>query len=83
MEGFLKTILIILLVYFALRFFTRLLMPYFLQYVAKKAGQKMEGMFKGFQEQANPGNTTKQASEPVKKKSSNVVGEYIDYEEIE
>ncbi|MFT5863227.1 MAG: hypothetical protein ACI828_001884 [Flavobacteriales bacterium] len=83
MEGFLKTILIVLLVYFALRFFTRLLMPYFLRYIAKKAGQKMEGVFKGFQEQANKANAPQQASEPVTKKSSNVVGEYVDYEDIE
>ena len=43
----------------------------------------MEGVFKGFQEQAKQENTTQQASEPVTKKSSKVVGEYIDYEEIE
>lgn len=83
MEGFVKTILVVLLVYFALRFFTRLLMPYFMRYIAKKAGQKMEGMFKGFQEQAGQGKAAEPTKEPVTKKSSKVVGEYIDFEEIE
>ncbi|MEQ3655939.1 MAG: DUF4834 domain-containing protein [Dokdonia sp.] len=83
MSGFLTTILIILLVYFALRFFGRLLLPFLMRYIAKKATQKMEGAFKGFQQQASSSNTARTESEPVSKKSSKVVGEYIDFEEID
>ena len=80
LNGFLKTLVIILLVYFAIRFSAKLLWPYLLRYITKKAGQKMESAFKGFQQQ------TQQAGAPaqeVPKKSNEVVGEYIDYEEID
>ncbi len=83
MSGFLTTILIILLVYFALRFFGRLLLPFLMRYIAKKATQKMEGAFKGFQQQTASSHTRKTNTEPVAKKSSKVVGEYIDFEEID
>ena len=75
---FLKTLAIILLVYFALRFLIKLLTPYLLRFITKKAEKKMQEMFKGF-----PGATTqtKQESE-VTKKSPKVVGEYIDFEEV-
>ena len=80
LDGFLKTILIIVLVYVVLRFLIRLLLPYFMRYIAAKAGQKMETAFKGF-----GGFQKETAPEPpsVEKKSKNVVGEYIDFEEID
>ena len=80
LDGFFKTILIIVLVYAALRFLIRLLLPYFMRYIAKKAGQKMETAFKGFNtsQQQN-----KQEPQTVEKKSKTVVGEYIDFEEID
>ncbi len=79
MTPLLKTLSIALLIYFTLRFLIKLLMPYILRFVAKKAEKKMQQMFNGF----------KDASETVKKeskvaqKSSKTVGEYIDFEEIE
>ncbi len=80
LDGFIKTILIVALVYLTLRFLVRLLLPYLMQYIAKKAGQKMENAFKGFH-----GSQQQQSSEPqpVEKKSKKVVGEYIDFEEID
>ncbi len=80
LDGFFKTILIIVLVYVTLRFLARLLLPYLMRYIAKKAGQKMETAFKGFQ-----GYQQQNASEPssVEKKSKEPVGEYIDFEEID
>ena len=80
LDGFFKTVLIIVLVYVALRFLAKLLLPYLMRYIAMKAGQKMETAFKGFggfQEQNTP------EPQPVEKKSKNVVGEYIDFEEID
>ncbi|TVZ51282.1 hypothetical protein OD90_0419 [Dokdonia sp. Hel_I_53] len=78
--SFLKTLAIILLIYFVLRFLGRLAWPYIVRYLTKKAGEKMQSAFKGFQQQ-----TTKTQMPPkdVPKKSSEVVGEYIDYEEID
>lgn len=80
LDGFLKTILIIVLVYVTLRFLIRLAFPYFMRYVAKKAGQKMENAFKGFQESQN---SNRPKPQPVEKKTKKVVGEYIDFEEID
>lgn len=79
MISFLKTLAIVLLVYFALRFFIKLATPYLMRYVAKKAEQKMQQAFKGFANQTN----TQPEDSVVPKKSSKVVGEYIDYEEVE
>lgn len=82
MISFLKTLSIILLVYFAVRFLMKLAAPYLMRFVQKKAEQKMEQMFKGFPgAQSNPTNQHKE--QEVSKKSSKVVGEYIDYEEVE
>lgn len=78
MTSFLKTLAIVLLIYFALRFLIKLLMPYVLRFVTQKAEKKMQEMFNGFSEASQ---TTK--DEPkVSKKSSKVVGEYIDFEEV-
>jgi len=80
LDGFFKTILIIVLVYVALRFLIRLALPYLMRYVAKKAGQKMENAFKGFQEAQH---ANRPEPQPVERKSKKVVGEYIDFEEID
>ena len=80
LDGFFKTVLIIVLVYVVLRFLAKLLLPYLMRYIATKAGQKMETAFKGFggyQEQHTS------EPQPVEKKSKKVVGEYIDFEEID
>lgn len=79
MISFLKTLAIILLVYFALRFLLKLATPYIMRFVARKAEEKMGQVFKGFSTETQ--NTTKEQEVP--KKSSKVVGEYIDFEEIE
>lgn len=78
--GFLKTLAIILMVYFGLRFLAKLLWPYLVKYITKKAGQKMENAFKGFQQQGQQQPTQ---TKDVPKKSTEVVGEYVDYEEID
>ncbi|MEP0265155.1 DUF4834 domain-containing protein [Dokdonia sp.] len=80
LDGFFKTILIIVLVYVTLRFLGRLLFPYFMRYIAKKAGQKMETTFKGFN--GFPQDNTPEPA-PVEKKSKKTVGDYIDFEEID
>lgn len=83
LNGFIKTLVIILLVYFALRFLSKLLWPYLVRYIKKKAGEKMESAFKGFQQQAQNRQQPQNPSPEVPKQSKKVVGEYIDYEEVE
>ncbi len=80
LDGFFKTILIIVLVYITLRFLARLLLPYFMRYITKKAGQKMETAFKRFQ---GFGQADSSEPSPIEKKPKKAVGEYIDFEEID
>lgn len=84
---FLKTILIILLVYFALKFLNRLATPYIMRYVAKKAGQQFEQFFgntTASNSQNNPeGSITIDKKPNSRTRSSKKVGEYVEYEEID
>ena len=89
--GLLRTVLIILLVYFGFKILARLFAPLLLRFVAKKAEQKFGQQFGGFQNQANPKQQQKQKEGetvidkiPNQNKQSNTkVGEYVDYEEID
>jgi hypothetical protein len=85
--AFLKTILIILLVYFGLKFLLKLITPYLMRYIQKKAGEKFEQAFGN-----NPASSQKKEKEgsiiidkmpSEKNKSNSKVGEYVDYEEID
>lgn len=84
---FLKTVLIILLVYYALKFLLKLAAPYLMRYISKKAGQKFEQAFGGNPNTAEP--TEKEGSVTIDKmpnsqsKSKNTVGEYVDFEDLE
>ncbi|TPN88654.1 DUF4834 family protein [Aquimarina algicola] len=85
LQGVLKIVLIILLVYYGLKVLTRLFGPLLLKYVTKKASQKFEQQFSQYQQphqRSNEGEIT--IERPTSKKSSNKdVGEYIDFEEID
>ena len=84
--GFLRTILIILLVYYGIKILTRMFAPYLVRYMSKKMQQRYGGQFQQYQEprqQYNEGETIIDKM-PEKDESSNKkVGEYIDYEEID
>ena len=86
LTGFLRTILIILLVYYAVKILTRMFAPYLVRYMSKKMQQRYGGQFQQYQEprqQYNEGETIIDKM-PEKDESSNKkVGEYIDYEEID
>ena len=88
MITFLKTILIVLLIYFGLKFLFRLAKPYIIRYISKKAGQQFEKFFQ------NDSNIKKEPQEegsitierkPVRnaRTPSKKVGEYVEYEEID
>lgn len=84
-ESIVRTILIILLVYFAFKMFIRWFGPIILKYFLKKIGSKFQQQFNP---QANSG-TSKKGDVVIEKKpkkgpnSNKNVGEYIDYEEID
>lgn len=87
MTSFLKTILILLLVYYGLKLIFSIAKPYLLRFLAKKVNQKFESSFgqnpfQGFQKESINDNFKEnpKSSRPTSKK---VVGEYIDFEEID
>jgi Domain of unknown function (DUF4834) len=81
--GFLKTIVILILIYYALKVAFRLFAPMLMQQAVKKAGQsfyeqQQQNMRQQYQQQQQPNTTT--SDKPREKKK---VGEYIDFEEID
>ncbi len=87
MMTFLKTILIILLVYFGLKFLIKLATPYILRYISKKAGQQFEQFFGSNPNINTPredeGNITIDKNPASNHRTSKKVGEYVEYEEVE
>ena len=86
--GFLKTILIVLLVYYLLKLLGKLFAPRMFRYAAKKTEEHFKGKFEGFAEQNNSneeqiGDVIIENKTTKKKNTSKNVGEYIDFEEIE
>ena len=83
--AFLKTILIILLVYYLLKFLAKLFAPKILNYAAKKT----ESHFREAFDNQRPFNQEEEESVIINKKPSSKkndsekVGEYIDFEELD
>jgi len=84
--GFVKTIFIIMLVWYGMKILSRLFAPYLVRYVAKKAEQKFGQQYKN-QQKSQPQEKEGEISidkMPNKNTSGNKnVGEYVDYEEID
>lgn len=88
LSGVLKTVLIVLLVYFGLKILLRFFGPLILKYFMKKMGRKFEKQFnQQFGGQQQPPDKEGKVSIDKKPKgnreSNKNVGEYIDYEEID
>lgn len=82
--GFIKTLLIIILVIFTLRLLLRFFMPYLLRFFAVKLQQHIQKKFQQTQqEQAQDHKINQAHAQHTHPKSTQKVGEYIDYEEIE
>lgn len=86
MMTFVETILIVLLIYYGLKFLWKLAAPYLVRYVTKKATQKFGD---AFGQEPRPNNNAKAGSVTIdkmpssKSKSKNTVGEYVDFEEVD
>ncbi|MEZ4857850.1 MAG: DUF4834 family protein [Flavobacteriaceae bacterium] len=84
---FLKTVLILILVYLGLKMLLQLLKPYLMRFIAKKVQQRFENAFgqNPFQQYHSPKEEpiTVNKNNSKKPKSKKVVGEYIDFEEVE
>lgn len=84
--GFLRTILIIVLVYYAFKLLMRVLAPYMLRYMSKKMQDRYSGQYqqqRRQQPQYKAGETVIDKMPNAQKTSNKTVGEYVDYEEID
>ena len=83
--GFLRTILIILLVYYGIKIISRLLTPFMLKYLSKKAEQRFGGNFNTYKEapREKEGEVSIDKMPNNNQSSNKEVGEYVDYEEID
>ena len=85
LQGFLRTILIIILVYYVLKWIGRILFPLLFQKAVKNFEKKAREQ-QGFQDPQTPvneGETTIDRQPVPRKESKKNLGEYIDYEEVD
>jgi len=85
--GLIRTLVIIVVAYYAIRFVMRILLPFALTYMAKKAGQRMQNHMHNNHTQREDlvhDDGKIQIRKPKKSNQSNSDwdGEYVSYEEI-
>lgn len=76
--GFIRTILIIIGIYYAFKIISRILMPILLRKMVQKAEKTFQQQME-FQQQQQAANQAPPKAKMTEKKK---VGEYIDYEEV-
>jgi hypothetical protein len=85
--GFLRTLLIILLVYYGIKILSRIFAPFMIRYMSKKMQERFGGHFQQQQNKSEPkhkeGETVIDKVPKQDTSSNKNVGEYIDYEEID
>ncbi|CAM1362899.1 DUF4834 family protein [Tenacibaculum soleae] len=82
--NFLRTILIIILVYYVLKFLVKLFAPYLLKKAVDKVQKKAAQQYNNQQESTvDEGKTVVDKKPQTTKQSNNSVGEYVDFEEID
>ena len=82
--GLLRTIAIILLIYYVFKFLTKLFAPYLMKRMVNKMQEKAQNQHRN-QTQSNvkEGETVIDRKPQKTTQSNNSVGEYVDYEEVE
>ena len=83
--NFLRTLLIIGLIYYVLKFLIKLFAPYLLKKAVDKVQKKAEQQYNNQQKEATveEGKTVVDKKPQDIKQSNNTVGEYVDFEEID
>ena len=85
--GFLKVVLIVILVYYLFKILARLFAPKIFAYAARKTEERFKEQFENYQsfnqDNQTVGDITIDKKPTRKNKPSNQVGEYIDFEELE
>lgn len=88
--GFLRTLLIIAFIYYIFKFAMRYLFPLFVLKMAKKVERNFQQQAQGYYQQQNNRDTQDQPFQETTAggkgkvpQSTKVVGEYIDFEEVD
>lgn len=81
--NFLRTVLIIILVYYVLKFLVKLFAPYLLKKAVDKVQQKAQQQYNQQEPIVDEGKTVVDKKPQSTKESNNSVGEYVDFEEID
>lgn len=87
--GLLRTILIIVVVWYLFKVLSRIFAPFLIKFAAKKAEQRFGdqfGQFNRHQQQEKPkreGEVTIDKMPPKTKASNKKVGDYVDFEEVD
>lgn len=82
-QGLIDVILFIIIFYYVMKFLARLFLPVLAKKVVEKASQQFQQQHENHQNQnqQNQYSTQNQANEKPKEKK--IVGDYVDFEEIE
>lgn len=86
--GLLRTILIIVVVWYLFKVLARIFAPFLMKFAAKKAEQRFGDQFGQFQKKTQQASNAKEGEItidkiPKTKTSNKNVGDYVDYEEID
>lgn len=83
--GLLKTILFILLFFYAFKFLSRIFAPYLVKKASDTLRKKAEEHYKNSQPKSNvkKGETVIDRKPKPQQQNNNTVGEYVDFEEID
>lgn len=77
--GFIRTLLIIIFIYYAIKILARLFLPFLMRKMMQKAGENLNRQAQQFQQQQQQQSAPKKEMPTSKKK----VGEYVDFEEVD
>ncbi len=83
MINFLRTIAIIAIIYFGIRFISRYIMPMLIDKGIKNMQQKMQNQQQQQQPKRPEGEVTIEKKQANDKNSSSDKGEYVDFEEVD
>ena len=81
--NFLRTILILMLIYYALKFLVKLFAPYLLKKAVDKVQKKAQQQYNQQESTVEEGKTVVDKKPQNTKQSNNSVGEYVDFEELD
>lgn len=84
LTNFLRTLFIIILIYYGIRFVTRYILPMLVDKGLKNMQQKMQDQQRQSQRSTRPpGDVTIEYNNRTGKNSSQTKGDYVDFEEVE